>query len=413
MTKKAKLNRIIECCEAHYGRGLAINWKNGDFVDLSREIFKSTKVNISPSTLKRIFGKVSVEDDYIPQQATLNALINYGGYIDDSFLKSGNSDVDEDLPQQPKKNSQKISVYLFSLIAVSITLILIWFFVYRSNPSGSVKLLTTEGILPSSAYFELVVPDTKDSVLIDFGDKSTLILVKPEQKKIAHNYFIPGVFDVLMYNRGKVISKTKVSVKSNKWIGLGFRRQRELPEHYYAFPANKTGKDSLFYIANTQLKKLGIDTTGSLFTRLSNYTDVGSSADDFIFETSFKNKVKTGGIYCHATQVKIAGMNGMVRFRFVNPGCSSKSNIVLSEKRYEGLVENLSSLLLDLAQWNNVKAINKNKQVSLYVNEKLVFRAEYAKSLGELKGVFVEFEGNGFVKTCKLTDLNGKTFFQF
>jgi hypothetical protein len=80
MTKGARLKDIIKCCEIRFNRGEATTWKHSDFVDLHREIQRDTNTNISPSTLKRIFGKVAVDEDYIPQQATLDALKKYGRY---------------------------------------------------------------------------------------------------------------------------------------------------------------------------------------------------------------------------------------------------------------------------------------------------------------------------------------------
>jgi hypothetical protein len=82
MTKGARLNAIINCCEIRFNRGAATTWRHGDFVDLNREIQRDTNTNISPSTLKRIFGKIAVDDDYIPQQATVDALKKYGKYIE-------------------------------------------------------------------------------------------------------------------------------------------------------------------------------------------------------------------------------------------------------------------------------------------------------------------------------------------
>jgi hypothetical protein len=414
MPKRPNIKEIIACCEARYGSGNSENWKHSDFIGLQREIFRQTKVNISPSTLKRIFGKVSVDDDYIPQQATLEALASYGGYsvVTDQAHDTSHFSEGKVLETKVKRYSKSRLAVLGIAIIVTI-LISVWLIRSGHGATGTIHLTAMEGVLPSSAFFELDVPETKDSVFIDFGDKSSLALVKHEQREISHNYLIPGVFDVRMFTRNRKLSATKVSVKSNKWIGLGFRRQRELPEHYYAFPADRIGPDSLFHISNTELKKLGIDTTGSLFTRLSNYTDVGQSADSFVFETSFKNNVKTKGIYCHATQVKIAGLNGMIRFRFVNQGCSAQANIVMGEQRFEGSMANLSALVLNLDAWNTVKVVNNKQRLSLYVNGKLSFEGKYDKSLGEVKGLFVEFEGNGFVKTCNLSAPDGKVLLHF
>ena len=75
MAKKAKIADIVKCWEERFDRGASLIWKHSDFVDLNREILRDTEVNISPNTLKRIFGKISVDDEYTPQQATVDALI--------------------------------------------------------------------------------------------------------------------------------------------------------------------------------------------------------------------------------------------------------------------------------------------------------------------------------------------------
>jgi hypothetical protein len=51
--------------------------------------------------------------------------------------------------------------------------------------------------------------------------------------------------------------------------------------------------------------------------------------------------------------------------------------------------------------------------VSLYVNGKLLFTGTYQNPLGEIKGLFIEFEGNGFVKTCDLKAPNGCSLYHF
>ena len=57
MDKRTIVNDIIKCCETYFGRGAAADWRHRDFTDLGRDILNDTGVNISPSTLKRIFWK--------------------------------------------------------------------------------------------------------------------------------------------------------------------------------------------------------------------------------------------------------------------------------------------------------------------------------------------------------------------
>src|SRR5258705_8199267 len=56
----------------------ADEWRNYEFTELSEKILDSTGVNLSATTLKRIFGKLKYES--LPSSATLNALSAFIGY---------------------------------------------------------------------------------------------------------------------------------------------------------------------------------------------------------------------------------------------------------------------------------------------------------------------------------------------
>lgn len=413
MAKKVTLKSIVICCETRFNRGPAVEWKHSDFNDLSREILRATEVNISPNTLKRIFGKISVDDDYLPQQATIEALKKYGGYIPPE------NGVTEREPEPVKSVSQDtLKRYIVPIIIAAVVVIfcgLLVMKVLKQEPDlyGNIALTGTEGTLPATAFFDLKLPQTKDSIFVEFGDKSPLSYVTPGEQKTAHNYLFPGVFKAGLYVGKNKVSTTNVYIRSNKWVGLGYRRQRDLSEHYYQFPAVKTGPDSLFHIHNSQLHKMGLDTAGPIYTRLCNFTPLSHIADNFIFEASFKNLLHEKGLYCNSTQFQIAGENSFIRFKLVSPGCSYGVLNVISEQVFEGRKNNLSQFVIDLEKWNAVKLINKDKHVSLFVNGKLVFDGTYQRPLGEIRGLFLEFEGNGFVRACDLKSSDGKMLYHF
>ncbi len=413
MTKKNELLEIVACCETRFKRGDATLWKHSDFTDLSREIFKETDVNISSNTLKRIFGKISVDDDYLPQQATIDALKKYGNYTSTTASVSETA-VNEPLQtSKPKVWKQYKWVLLFSIILIPVLVLMINRKTVSAS-SASITLTGTEGHLPATAFFALQLPAKHaDSLFVEFGDKSLLLYVPEGQKSIAHNYLFPGVFTVTLKTKKEKLSATRIVIRSDKWIALGFRRQSELPDRYYEFPAVKTGSDSLFHLPNSQLHRMGLDTVGLFFTRLCNYTPITSTSEDFIFEASFKNSFEEKGFYCKGTQFQISGINGTIRFKLVNTGCSYRVINVVSEQVFEGSQTNLSQFTANLAQWNTVKIINKAKQVTLLVNDQEIFKGTYQISIGAIQGVFLEFEGNGFVKTCDLKTIQGNTLYQF
>jgi hypothetical protein len=433
MDKKGRLNAIVNSCERRFARGAASSWTHSDFVDLSQEILRDTKVNISPSTLKRIFGKVSVDDDYLPQQATTEALEKFGGHstpdisqipppqaspvqevmpaVEPALVPAAEPVIN--LPQPKGLKDHKVALTVAVTLLILLGLLSLKFFWPESKPTGRITLTGTEGVLPATAFFVLQTPAGKDSLFVDFGDKSAVTYVVPDQKSVAHNYLYPGVFIVKFRTRQDTVSTTRVFVRSNGWLGLGFNRPQDLPNHYYAFTAVRTGPDSLYHVANDELYKTGLDTISPFFTRLCNFAPVVSDLDNFVFEATFRNQAHGKRINCRSSQFQVTGLKNILRFKLVSPGCSYRILNVVGERNFRGNQMNLSQFVINPDQWNTVKLVNRNKNVSLLVNGKLLFTGAYKMSLGEIKGVFLEFEGNGFIKRCSLTTLDGKSLYRF
>ncbi|RZM17894.1 MAG: hypothetical protein EOO88_42135, partial [Pedobacter sp.] len=148
MTKRTKLKEIVKCCELRFNRGSAFDWKHSDFLDLNKEILEVASVNISANTLKRIFGKIAMDDEYIPQRATIDALKLYGGYIDELVAEHENNVVATQLAN--KRPSKKL-IYLLVFIAIIISVLTFLYLNKSSKLLGSIKLISAEGILPSTA----------------------------------------------------------------------------------------------------------------------------------------------------------------------------------------------------------------------------------------------------------------------
>lgn len=415
MDKRLQLKVIIKQCEQKFGRGDSDNWKHNDFIDFSKSIFEETKISISHNTLKRIFGKLATDKYYLPQQATFDALTEYCG-----FVATEHSD-DNLIPEKPLFDSVKTksqSKYRKGIIAIILLFMATFGYLFFADSSlnetnNGLKLTSSEGTLPKTCFFTVNVPNVSDSVFVDFGDKSDLVYLQPNQKTVSHTYFLPGMFDVAITDRVKKMVKSKVFISTDKkWYALGFQRQRFIPKNYYAYPAQKS-LDSLFYITNSQLLKNGIDTIQPFFTRLCNFNAIKYKADSFIFETIFKKDFKKEGISCNGLVFKISGTDKSLRFNFVDPGCSSRITNIISEKTINGLSHNLSPFVMDFQKWNTIKLINNDKKLSLFVNGTLIYKTSYEVSLGELRGLFVEFERNGYFKKCSLKSLSGEELYVF
>ena len=83
--KASALDLLDHCCQRvadTYGKPDSSEWTNSDFIRLCSILYKKTHVQISPNTLKRIFGKIKTDARYYPQKATRDALAQYVGFAD-------------------------------------------------------------------------------------------------------------------------------------------------------------------------------------------------------------------------------------------------------------------------------------------------------------------------------------------
>src|SRR5882762_1519659 len=76
--EKQHIEKCRQQIEAKVGWGPGTGWQNQDFEALSARIYKETKVSLSVSTLKRLWGKIRYEGT--PNIGTLNALAQFVGY---------------------------------------------------------------------------------------------------------------------------------------------------------------------------------------------------------------------------------------------------------------------------------------------------------------------------------------------
>ncbi|WP_316765758.1 hypothetical protein [Pedobacter frigiditerrae] len=414
---KTKFENIVASCQIRFNRGEASTWKHSDFLDLSREILRDTKVSISANTLKRIFGKISVYQYYIPQQATIQALEKYGQNLQPNIINEPSEEPIASTTQQPNKSTQsrlnRYKIPIAIIVFATLVVLIFIFFIKNDETKSELKFVGKEGNLPATAFFEYTVPESEDSLFLNFGDKTKWQYVTAGKAHSAHAYLYPGLFTISLQSRKNTLQSTQVYIPSNKWIGLGYRQGEELPNNYYEFLARKTGKDSLFHLSNVQLKTKGIDTSGLVYTRLCNFTPIDIEIQNFIFEAKFKNVLDKNGLYCKSAQFQITGNNKNIRFRITTPGCSNRITNLLSEQSFVGSRVNLSKFAMDLSNWTTIKMINHNKKVSLYVNNKLLYAGNYQEPIGPIKGIFLEFEGTAFVKSCSLKTEDGKILYNF
>lgn len=415
-------NKILKLVETKFGRGSSSDWKNRDFEDLNFEIIKKTKTNISAHTLKRIFGKIKTNEYYLPQKATIIALKQYVNFEESEKIKSEISTQDthsdtipKQLYQNRKNNTLLLSIISTVLVIISIS---IYFIVAKNTHSttfGEIKLLSTEGQIPTTAQFEYTTPNITDSFGICYDGNYPAIPVA-NGKKMKSNYYYqyPGLFRVRMWKKDQIVSATiPVYVQSKGWEVYGYYCRQKQLERYYNLNLKKCIQDSIFYPSKKVIQNVGIDTSKLAEITLNNYHPTGIIGDNFTLETTLKNSEVWPGASCNSVMLHIVGKNESIILHFANPGCSYWINCRLSEKKMDKRNENLVNFTFDMAKWQHFHIVNTNKHIRISVNNIERFSSSYKESIGEILGVTLRFQGNGYLKNYLLSDNKGQAIFSF
>ena len=386
-----------------FGKGKPTSWRNRDFEDLSFEIKMASKVLISASTLKRIFGKNKTSDTYYPQESTLEAMETYARIS-----------VTEKNPFLHLPQKKYYSLLFIPFLIIGILLL------SRSHSASTDKLISAkielqkiDGANPATAFFHYEIPETKDSLFVSFGDEHPLKYLSPKKQLISHYYRYPGIFDVNINTNRQVVSDTlKLFIPTNDWQALAYYLDKEYNDRYHPLPIDLATSDMGFHPTRKNLASIGMDTTQIIVLRLDNFKKTGLNGDTFHLKTRLKNVTHWPSVRCYSAYINIIGKNGSIKFKLTNNGCSRYGEYTLSEKRAHGSNADLSNFSLDIKSWNDIEINNINQHVQVNINAVSVFQKDYKKSIGEILGVSLQFHGNGYVDYFELLDKDDSPIFE-
>src|SRR6185312_7029078 len=138
------LQILLTKVEEKINRGSSEKWTNYDFEQLSESILDATNVQLSTTTLKRIWGKVKYP--HAPAIQTLNTLAQFTGYSDwrDFELKNSElvkenkgkeiAEVNDPEPVQIPARSMTIGKYLAAAVILALIVLVYVGFKRRGAP---------------------------------------------------------------------------------------------------------------------------------------------------------------------------------------------------------------------------------------------------------------------------------------
>jgi hypothetical protein len=412
--EKQHIDKCLRQIEEKIGWGSGAEWQNQDFEELSKRIFLETKVSLSVSTLKRLWGKIRYEGT--PNVATLNTLAQFIGYENwraftaNGFPPISNRRAGENSPvlmQRGRLLQSRIFKSILALVAVGIVVILFWQIQTRPKRLEYDRIVFNSqpvtNTVPNTVIFNYNAKDSNaDSVFIQQSwDPNRRFKVDKNLTTYSSTYYLPGYYRAKLILDTLIVAEHDIFIESNGWLATIDRQ----PIPVYA-NEEKILQDGIVRVSNEFLTAQKIDLEKEqLWTSFYRVAKNEVVPDDaFELEATLKNAYGKGPLVCQQTYIVLMGTMGAIAIPLSIKGCVGELNLQTDDS-FNGKTNDLSKFGVDFSDWVRVKCRSKDKKMSIWVNDVLAFEDDYQKSIGGIMGTRIAFMGTGEIKDFKLRAL--------
>jgi len=425
-TEKDFIDLCLEQIENKLAWGPNLEWSNYDFEKLSEAIEAKTRVVLSITTLKRIWGKVRYE--HAPSLTTLNTLAKYIDFEDwrsfklksrlkqdlsDNPLPSARQGIIED--QTPtsstiKTNRKYIPLYL-SLGLFGIISLYALTSIGNKKPlpqnldpalfSFEANKILTRGVPNSVVFHYDASRAVSDSVYISqTWDIKRKIRVDKSKHDHSAIYYYPGYFRAKLIVDSIIIKTHDIQIATDGWLGLVENENNPI-----YFKKSDFEKQGWIEIDEPALKQYKLDLfPNSPRIRFFNQGDLGDLRNDnFSFETTLKNPHHSGDNVCQYMQVLIQCKDDIIVVPLSALPCIGDLRLAVAGALIQSQDADLSGFGCDLNQWTHLKINARNKLVQFYVNGKKAYEVVFPHDPTDIVGVQIRFNGLGSIKETFFT----------
>lgn len=408
--------------------GSPANWANADFEKLADLIAAKTGVQLSVSTLKRIWGKVSYNN--APSLTTLDTLAafldhaNWRAY-QQQFRPPANptpilfpepAEAVAALPgknpvpvTRPRSSTIKRKPLLYILAGILVILVLIGFMTAQrkakpdpSKFSYAVNKVMSEGVPNSVVFTYDATAATTDSVFIQqTWDIRRKTLVPKDKHEHSAIYYYPGYFRTRLMVGGEEVKFHNLMITSDGWLGL----IENNPVPFYFKKEEYIKGDRVEVDTNTlRAYQLSLHPQAPKI-RFFNQRDLGTLQNDhFTFETKLKNDFNAGTGVCQTVQVLIQCKNDIIIIPLAAKTCIGDLNLVACGTGVTSKEADLSKFGADLSQWTTLRVESRNKQMTFFVNGVQAYSLTFRNGPTGIVGLQYRFNGVGAVKDTWFRD---------
>ncbi|MFC6101146.1 hypothetical protein [Olivibacter domesticus] len=418
--RETELQKCLNKIEEKLAWGDGKKWSSADFQQLSDLIHQHTKILLSASTLKRIWGRV--KHDGKPATSTLDALAKFIGHENwrAFVVYENNHSKQEEVP--PKKIIYKKNFLIWGLGIVALSF-LVFSFLYKTDKKNTIKTVplaakdfafSSQPIvrnIPNSVVFTYdasKAPD--DSIFIQQNwDPRRREKVLKENKKHTSIYYEPGYYTAKLVVSNQVVSEHPLLIPTAGWLGT----IDHSPVPIYLKQHEFIQKEELNASISSILSYINPKTEQSIVK----YFNVGNfeplTVADFSFTTDIKNNYAEGNKACQLSQIMLITDNMPIVIPLSVKGCVSALNIMSVDQAISGKNADLSKFGVDFSNWVNVRCQSDGRKIQYYVDNDLAYELPLISKNTKIVGLAFIFNGSGAAKKIMLRNKNNIVFQDF
>lgn len=367
-----------------------------DFEFLRAEIHKHSNIDLSTSTLRRIWSDGHAK---IPQAKTLDALAQTIGFRGWHDFKASN-------PVSNTKKNRKMSKVLLAIGGI-VSVIILSVLTMGSDKTTGVAALHAEthshNGVPATIGFQYTISDPDVEIELSWNPYERVRL-NPSNDFYTGTYFYPDYHHAKLLLNNQVLASETVHVTTDGWHGLIMDSSMDT-HPYYLEKSDFLWADKIS-VSQETLMKHKLEDQEELYTvfTLSNEKLDMIDGDHFSMEFSAKSQLHSKASLCGYYEVLIKGTEGMMRIPVSEDGCYGIMTLKCGEKVMSGKSHDLSALTTAIDQAHRLNLECKNGSLSIALAENTPFLVDYEEKVGSLKVIKFIFNGMGEVSGLKIFD---------
>ncbi|TXF90913.1 hypothetical protein FUA23_03695 [Neolewinella aurantiaca] len=423
------LATLREKIEAQLGWGHGKQWTNNDFQELSDRINEATSVALSPSTLKRVWGRVAYTSQ--PSTTTLDALAAFAGFEHWRAFRAAapaapvsaapQAAAKAEIPDARPATGWKRYRWPAGLMMLAVLALLIYQ-LFAPAPAPAKTLASPINPDDYHLSFRPVTSGVPNSVIFNYtADKAPADSVFLQQswdrrrrEKLDRNanthtsiYYLPGYFNAKLVVNDQVVKERELYLRSDGWVAA----VKVDPVPVY-LPLNEVQRDGRLAITEAQLTGLGLNLQPEPPTTvLSNVGQTeGVWSNDFTFQTRLRHDYAKGAAACQHARVILLLKNSAIIIPLSAPGCVADLSLFAGGQSLEGRNTDLSAFGVVGDSWIDLACTGKEGLLTFSINGRQVLQLESKETPREMVGIRYEFTGMGSVDEVRIGNREGEVW---